>query len=325
MRPSLTTVRLAGLLAMAVLVGCDSSGDPIPFSQLQTAAVTAVCHVDVLCGSYPDQATCMASAYARPHFFDTLSQDVASGKVTYDGALARTCIDAIKGVSSCARSTLATVDVNVPCDKVFTGTVAAGGDCFFKEECVGGGACLTASSCSSGQCCVGTCQPPKVIVPLGGDCSTSAQSCATGTVCVSEATSGARTCQKPVAAGGTCTSSSVCAAGLYCDMGSTCQRLVATGGICNPAMVGSIDCDNQADHCDSVTSVCTPRLSLGSPCITIANICVSYAACDTASGTCVERPLVGAACSANGPSCLAGSCDQTSATCVLNPTAGACS
>lgn len=310
---------------MAGLAGCDSSGGPIPFSQFQTAAATAICHLGVLCRGYPDQATCMASEYPQPHLYDTLGQDIASGKVTYDGTLARTCIDAINGISSCTRSTLATIDLNPTCNKVFTGTVAAGGDCFFSEECIGEGTCLLASSCSSGQCCVGTCQPPKVIVPMGGDCSTSGQSCATGTVCVSDAMSGARICQKPVAAGGTCTSSSVCAAGLYCNMSSTCQPLAATGGACDPAMVGSMDCDNRADHCDSGTSLCTPRLAIGSPCVTTSNICVSYAACDATSGTCVQRPLVGAACAANGPSCMAGNCDQASATCVLKPTGGACS
>lgn len=310
---------------MAGLAGCGSGGGPLPFSQFEPAAATAICHVEVLCRAYPDQATCMASAYPQPHFYETMGQDIASGKVIYDGAAARACIDTINEISSCARSTLAAIDLNPTCNKVFTGAVTAGGACFFNEECVGGGTCMIAGSCSSGQCCVGACGPPKVIVPLGGDCSSSGTSCATGTVCVSDAISGARSCQKPVVAGGTCTSSSVCAAGLYCDMGSTCQPLVPTGGACDPAMVESVDCDNSSDHCSNSTSLCTPRLPIGSPCVTTANLCVSYAACDQASGTCVQRPLVGAACSLTGPSCLAGSCDQTSGTCVLKPAAGVCS
>lgn len=319
--------RLSGVLALAATVGCDGSGGPIPFSQFEPTALAAVCRFSVLCRIYPDQATCMASEQTEPHFYDTLGQDVASGEVSYDGTAARACVDAINGLSACTRTAYAGVASGPACNTIFTGTVAVGGACFFSEECVGGGTCLRTASCTSDQCCAGTCQAPEVTVPLGGSCSPGATVCATGAVCITDATSGSATCGKPVAAGGACTSTSVCAAGLYCDVAATmtCKAPVATGGACNPSL-DSQDCDNEFDRCDSNTSICTSPLSVGSACSpSTTATCVDYAICDVTSGTCVARPVVGAACSASTPSCLGGSCDPTTSTCALAPTAGACS
>ena len=318
---------LVGALVLAAAGGCDGSGGgAIPFSQFESTAQTAACRLEVLCGAYPDQATCMMSEQTQPHLFDTLAQDIASGKVNYYGASARTCIDTINGWSSCNRNSLGTINLIPACSEIFAGTVAVGGDCFFAEECSGGGDCLTARGCSEGQCCAGTCQSPTmVVVPLGSNCSNSDEFCAAGTVCLPVSTSGGETCQKGVAVGGACTSSSVCASGLSCDpTSSTCQGLVATGGACNPAL-DSQDCASAADYCDSATSICTPFVHVGSPCTDATSICVPYAVCDLTSGLCIARPEVGGFCDAVSPSCLTGSCDATSSTCVLLPTAGACS
>ena len=313
-------------LVLTMLVGCGSGDGPIPFPEFESTALTAVCRLEVLCGTYPNPATCMTSEQTQPHFYDTLAQDIASGKVNYDGALARTCIDTINGLSSCNRSTVGTINLIPTCNEIFAGTVAVGDACFFAEECSGGGACLSASGCSSGQCCAGTCQSPTmVVVPLGSNCSSSDEFCAAGSFCLPDSTSGGETCQKGVAVGGPCTSSNVCASGLYCDPTSgTCQGLVATGGACKPSL-DSQDCDSAADYCDAATSICRPFVRVGSPCSDATSICVPYAVCDPTSGLCIARPEVGGFCNTVSPSCLTGSCDVTSSTCVLLPTAGACS
>jgi hypothetical protein len=71
--------------------------------------------------------------------------------------------------------------------------------------------------------------------------------------------------------------------------------------------------------------ICTAKLGLGSVCNT-GGTCASYAVCDSATSTCVERPVTGASCDpTNGPSCLSGTCDATTNLCTLPVTAGACS
>ena len=317
---------LAGALELAAVAGCDGGAPAIPFSQFEPNALAAVCRLAVLCRSYPAQATCLTSEQTQPHYYDTLSQDIASGKVIYDGVSARACIDALNSVSSCSRNLLATSGLTPVCNKIFTGTVAAGGACFVSEECLGDASCLATASCSSGQCCAGTCQASSVTVPLGADCSGVGKVCVAGTVCVSDSTTGASTCRQPVAAGGECHDSRACAAGLYCDLTSgICKALLATGAACDPSL-NSADCENDYDRCDITTSLCTSPLNVGSACPNATQICVSYASCDGTSGTCVARPVVGAACNATtGPQCLGGSCDTTSGTCMLMPTAGACS
>ena len=324
-------MRAVGAVALAALpavVGCGS--DALPFSELRSSVLAASCRYDVRCQNYPDQATCLASLQTQPHFFDTMVADVASGKVIYDGVAARACVDAINSLSSCPRNAFSMLDARTAvCNKVLTGTVAVGGACFFREECLGGGNCLTTGNCvSSYECCAGTCQTPPVSVPVGGDCSVYDPSvCPAGTSCLTDPTSGKSTCRVPVGAGGSCSSSPSCAAGLYCDvtLTQTCKPQIATGGTCNPSL-GAQDCSGPQDVCDSTTQTCTPPAAVGSPCGGAQPSCVGYATCDPTSLTCVEVPTVGAACDpTRGNSCLAGNCDATSATCVLPPSAGACS
>jgi hypothetical protein len=322
-------VRAGAVLAFLTAGGCDGSGAPIPYSQLESSAESAVCHYEVVCNAYPDMATCLASEQASPHFFDTLGADISSGKVLYNGAQARVCIDALNGISSCNRSALANFDPECGNVSIFTGTVPAGGPCFFKEECAGGGTCQkTDSSCTSDQCCPGTCSAAPAPVPVGGDCSASGASCITGSNCVYDnSTSPATfTCQTPGGVGASCVSISSCKNPLYCDTKSgTCKSPVATGGACDPSL-GSEGCDSGNDRCDTTTMVCTPRLGLRSACDPTNSGCVSYAVCDATTSTCVDRPTVGQSCDpTNGPSCLGGDCDATSLTCALRPTAGVCS
>jgi hypothetical protein len=326
---SVRRVVAVAVFALGAAVGCG--GGAIPFPQFEPTALAAVCRLEVLCQAYPDQVTCMTSEQIEPHFYDTLGKDIAGGKVIYDGASARACVDAINGFSSCSRSAFATIDASPACSKIFTGTVATGGACFFGEECAGQGTCGSTSSCAIGQCCAGTCQAGSVTVQLGGDCSRAGTVCTAGTICLgnsgsSPLASTTQTCQNPVQAGGACANLNACAAGLYCDANSqTCKAQVATGGACDPSL-SSTDCESEADHCDATTMTCTPPLAIGSPCANSTQSCVSYATCDATSGTCIARPDVGAACDAtNGPNCLGGTCDASSGSCMLEPIVGACS
>lgn len=330
-RRTTPVAQVVGTLALVTAIGCDGSGGSIPFDQLDTSLFAAVCHLEVLCGAFPDAAACMSSMYARPHLFDTLGSDIASGKVAYDGAKARVCVDTINALSSCDRSALATLDLDPICgaNTVFKGTVAAGGPCFFSEECAAGETCQrTDSSCTSDQCCAGTCVAMAAPLPVGGDCSVVGATCVSGSVCVYDSSTSppTETCQTPGGVGASCASITACANPLYCDTQSkTCKSPVGTGGACDPS-IGSLGCDSPNDHCDPTTMLCTTRLGLRAACDPTNSGCVSYAVCDATTSTCVERPVVGATCDPiSGPSCLGGSCDATTMTCTLPVTSGACS
>ena len=322
-----TMVRLTVALAVAATEGCDGGGS-IPYADFVPSVTAAACHQLVLCGNYPDQATCLASDQQKPHFYDTLGQDIAAGKVSYNGAKASICIQLMNAGSSC--SNLSALNIDAQCGTIFTGNVSVGGTCFFTEECVQDAACeKTDLTCDSfSQCCAGSClsvPPPSAV---GGDCTARAATCVSGTVCDIDSTGLTATCRMTVGPGAACSASAPCAYPLYCDpMSQTCKAPVVTGGACNP-ILDSEDCDNASDRCNAQTSVCTPLLPLGSACDPSTNGCMAYATCDLTTSTCIERPGVGAACDSKGggPSCLGGSCDATTGTCMLlTPVGGACS
>jgi hypothetical protein len=318
----------AAVWGLAALVGygggCGGS-DAIPFSQYESVLVTASCHFDVLCGNYPDQATCVTSTQVQPHLYDTLGADIASGSVVYDGATARACIEAINGLSFCSRAGFASAQIESGCNGLFTGTVAAGAPCFLAEECAGGATCAASdTTCDrASQCCVGACGVPTPPAAVGGSCLPP-QLCAPGMYCVLDP-SGTATCQLPVGLGASCGETAPCEVPLYCaPTTQTCQSPASTGGTCNPEL-DSEDCESPDDQCDPTTSVCTRLLAPGAACASSGLGCVNYATCDTPTGTCVTRPAVGESCDPTGPMCLGGTCDPTTTTCTLTPTTGACS
>ncbi len=321
-RRSKLAVGSMGALMLAAMTACDGT-DPIPFAQLAASIDQAACRVDVLCGDFPDQATCLTSRQDAPHYYDTLGEDVDAGTVVYDGGKARACVDLLSSLSYCSRIGPSTLSSDPNCTGIFSGTVAAGGACFFRQECAGGGLCeFTDTSCeSSAQCCPGTCVAVPPPTASGEPCPQSPATCASD-VCVI-GPSGTATCQDTVGLGASCSGDIPCGPRLYCDPVSwICKAPVATGGAC----FGSQDCGGTNDRCDATTSVCTPLLPVGTACDPTSGGCVTYAACDATTSTCVELPLVGASCDpVNGPSCLGGTCDATSGTCMLMPTAGACS
>src|SRR5204863_1355185 len=206
-----------------------------------------VCKSEVACNDMPDMATCLASTKIEPNYVASIKQDIASGKVRYDAAMAGACIDLIDQVygAACSRAALAAVpnrDSNV-CDQVFTGTVALGGACFFSEECVKGGACVvTDANCARTlQCCAGTCVAGSPTVPVGGSC-VSGVNCAGDSYCDTSVSGAAGTCTLPTAGeGATCSGTIPCKAPLFCDTDAatglqTCRRPAATGAACSTAL-----------------------------------------------------------------------------------------
>ncbi len=300
----------------------------LPFSEFEPAAEQAVCHFLVLCGEFPDEATCLVSEQVQPHYYETLGSDISSRKVIYDGRRAKTCLDGVNGLTACNGTVISPLQSPLPqldpiCNFIFTGTVAAGGACFFSEECANRGTCASTQGCLAGQCCAGACLTFTNIAE-GGDCDIPNAVCPTGMTCAAKSTTGGYTCQRLPGAGAPCVYPSinigVCAKPFQCDPTTgTCKKPVATGGPCDPLWTA---CEDPLDRCDGMT--CTRLLAVGSPCGSSTVGCVNYAECDATTSTCVELPTVGAACDQNGPRCLGGTCDQTTTTCTLEPPGGAC-
>ena len=296
-------------------VGCDDGG--IPYSQYWYAHYGATCHFLVDCGDEPDQATCLSEWQPGGPYPDTLDQDVAAGRIIYDGAAARACVDAMNA-KTCKLTDA--VDDSA-CDRVFVGTVESGGGCFLSEECADQGHCSGAGLCPSQSCCPGgTCQSAMLAVQVGGQCAPYEQpNCAPGLACVVPVESYYGTCQQRVGAGGSCAGQLPCAPGLYCDVTETCNTVSATGTPCGA-------CDDPKDYCDRNTGICTPLPGPGSPCSSPDLLCIHYAYCDSATDTCVTPPTPGQPCDPNGTPCVDSTCNATSETCVLVPLQrGACS
>ena len=305
-------------------VSGSGGGGPIPISQYVSLVLAAGCEYAVRCGEYPDVATCLSSQQVLPHYYDTLSADVADGKVAYDATQARSCVD-LWSNTPCTRTAFLNVP-NFPCDSVFTGTVAVGDTCFFQEECASRVCQIDYTVCDRAQCCPGVCVAAPTVVGVGGDCTSSNTTCATAATCLPDANGVTETCQRTPVVGDPCVGTAVpCQYPLYCDPTSgTCQAPVDTGQACNPNANG-LGCDEVADVCEPSTSVCTRLPGPGQPCDpTDGGLCLIYERCDATTKTCVALPPVGQPCDDN-VGCLATNiCDQTSSTCVLTPTAGAC-
>jgi hypothetical protein len=274
--------------------------------------------------------------------------------VKFDGAHAKACLDKIAlNPSTCfgpaaSSRTIRGQALNGPsvdrvpldCTLIFTGTVADGGSCYGRVDCISG-------SCDqSNSACPGKCRPTA---HEGGPCSEGG-ACPRGLVCVWS--SGGDFCQQPGAAGarcdenysckdnliclnhacaarlaqgGACSNPGECADGLYCGSGGTCQARVDAGGACTSSSTGwwvSEQCKgNQlclgATH--SAPGRCATPQDAGGPCSRAAGAtglaagCFDGLVCDAATSKCVLAPKVGQPC----PDHV---CDLTSAYCSGNGT-----
>jgi hypothetical protein len=289
-------------LVVAIGGGCGGNGGSgdTPLSSLSGQVLDALCPAAVRCGEYPDVGTCRSSMSTD---VGQIQADVNAGKVKYDGKQAAACIDALSGVlASC--DVTGPLDQPMACTKTFTGTVAAGGDCYIPQECVSGECEFT--NCDKA-CCTGTCtaQGPGS-VPLGQPCD-GPGACVPGAFCDTGAAS--PTCAQTKGAGESCSDSYACPSGMLCLPTSTsataplaCIQAPKEGDACT----GPGTCGAENDFCDPTALKCKARLAPGSVCDASNgdDPCVLWAFCD-ATGACVARAHVGEACDdTNGPPCL---------------------
>lgn len=296
-------------LAIVLLAACTShTAAPIAVEDLDQAYADSECAYVARCGELPDVATCKG-AYTGYHFPGIVLEDaiaaIGEGKIEYDGAAARTCVDAIAS-APCDLTSQANRIASPACDRIFKGTIGDGAACGLNLECVSG-AC-NVPTCNV-TCCTGTCSgsAAPVRAKIGEACTI--LPCATGAYCESSS----QTCTALAAAGATCAYSFQCAYGTGC-IGSpkTCQPLPGLGKPCPDGA-----CRDDGLVCNAA-KICA-KVGLPSDACTTDLDCSHFYGCG-ASGVCGVRDPGGA--------CMVDSdCFEADTYCAipLGQTTGTCS
>jgi len=283
-------------LACSVALPIAACGDdapappgPIPLDSIRDELSKATCEQYVRCGNTPDAATCTAT---QGDLGDTLQllTDAVLGRVTYDPAAARTCVEAIRAYT-CGTTVAANSAVSSACAGMFVGTVPEAGPCLLSEECAGDSYCDLTMAMGGGACNLGVCAKKPSLVSLGGDCTMNP--CVVTAYCDQSAMP--FTCKERKANGEACDAVDGCNDGLRCDVGGnpqTCYGLRNRGDICNPALKQGA-CLRFDDYCEETERKCKQLPGDGMPCAP-NDQCLKYAFCD--NGTCKKRAVEGEAC-----------------------------
>lgn len=305
-------------LAVSTAIGCadDPGPGPIPLDELRDELSKATCDQYVRCGQMPDLATCTA-VQGDTRLTLQLLTDAVMGRVTYDEAGARTCVEAIR-VHACDDLPATQKKLNDACAKMFVGTVPDGGSCLFSTECAGGAVCNVSMCMGNGACCLGVCEKKPATVAIGGDCSTNP--CVDTAYCDGSAMP--PTCKARKDNGEACDAQGQCKEGQRCDVAGslpTCYLLSDRGKACNPALEAG-GCIRNDDYCHPTDRKCVALPGDGQPC-TEKGQCMDYAYCDEAK-TCRKRPVEGGTCS-DSIRCL-GTLECNNMVCTLDPAAQVC-
>jgi hypothetical protein len=151
------------MLILLVFAGCGGGGGPaVPYEDAREELVRAGCQKLLHCcssaeleivgdhssGPFADQASCelQIDATLDRLFFD-LDESVGAGRIGYDGARVRECVDA---ALTCEPDNL----YGARCDGAFVGKVAPGGRCALDNDCAGGGWCqgVGGTGAADGRC-----------------------------------------------------------------------------------------------------------------------------------------------------------------------------
>ncbi len=294
--------RLSALLLLcAPLAGCGDDGPappgPIPLDALRDELAQATCEQYVRCGLTPDKATCDATQGDQQETLQLLT-DAVLGRVTYDPAAGRACVEAIRARACDIRSSTTKAFI-AACEGMFVGTIPEGEACLLAEECAGKSYCDTSMCMGGGVCCLGTCAKVPALVAVGGDCTMNA--CVESAYCDQAAMP--FTCKARKDNGEACDAVDQCKDGMRCDVGGnpqTCYLLQNRGGQCNPSLQQGA-CIRFDDYCDPTERKCKQLPGDGMPCTADDNECLEYARCD--AGTCKRLAIEGEAC-VDGPDCL---------------------
>lgn len=348
----MNTLRLgSACLLGALLAGCPGNGGSVALEDIPTRLAPTYCNLFERCQN-PFAAqflfaggTCEAAI--EPLLADTVvaqaQASVAAGTVVYRPELVDSCLAAIDA-AGCDVNALSAND----CTDVFEGTVPAGGDCTWDEECqddycstegatcpgtcanrgAAGATCTEDRGCQAGLSCAnGLCAAPS---PEGGACEGAAMLDCAGIdlTCVGSEGMTAGTCRRwstilSGAVGSSCSiPDDLCDDGLSCVFarieGTTpvfeCQAAVAAGAECGLGVPDQCP-DDQYCMMGGGTpgrGTCTSLPDAGEPC-TSSGQCAPGLRCSGGSTpTCVTPARLGAACTTDNQcvsnSCQAGAC-----------------
>jgi hypothetical protein len=274
MRPSTILVLALGSSLLPAACGGSSDegggGSTVALEDLPAEVAAAQCSLYEKCfgpvyGLFMNGEDCAKLTLSRVKNGDLgqLSAAVASGKVTYDAAKARQCLDEI-AARTC---TELTQRLSETCDQVAEGSVETGGECAFDFDCKGRAFCKLDAGCP-GKC--------SALGAAGAGCSDD-DHCQDGLVCGSNSA-----CVKPGAENEACGGGvePECAPTLFC-VGA--EAATKTAGSCKP--VSQVFAKKAGESCSYKDgTLCAPELS-----------CV-YDAQPPASGKCAAKVASGAAC-----------------------------
>lgn len=280
-------------MAFSTAAGCsdDPGPGPIPLDELRAELSKASCEQYARCGQMPNAAICDAVQGDTPDTLQLLT-DAVMGRVTYDEAGARMCVEAIRA-RNCDDLQATRKKEADACARMFVGTVPEGGACLYNAECAGGGSCNTSMCMGGGACCLGVCEKKPAAVALGGDCTTNP--CVETAYCDMSAMP--FTCKARKDNGEACDAQGQCKEGQRCDVAGslpTCYLLSDRGKACNPALEAG-GCIRYDDYCHPDQRKCVALPGDGQACTT-KDECMRYAYCDDTK-TCRKRPVKGEACS----------------------------
>lgn len=289
----------AAALAVGVVAGCDSNG-AIPIDEIPASVEATLCREAVTCGGGPDQAACEAAYFvSEDNSLKALVAAVKRGTIVYDGHRARECLDEY------GRDCIQNLGAPPACDETFRGTVAEGGPCQVRQECLSG---QCEQSCGNA-CCVGTCVAGPGKIMVGGDCT------ATGSVCLTGAHCKSGQCVVDLPIGAACAAGDVCRRPGQCTAGAggsgACLAPPVEGAAC---AASSSACLRNDDYCDPVAQKCLKRKPAGAACAGDNGECAAFAPC--VNGVCTPPPTLGQPCTANGPIGCYGELECTNGVCV---------
>ena len=307
MRVHLGSLTFGVVIFCGLLSACSSKSDesssgqshPVAQAELASALAHALCdNIGGCCTQFGfayDAATCVSTEQA------TTQSRLAALDMTvysYDPVAAGDCIAQLSQLKTC------TTDQPVysfpePCQRMFVGTVPAGGACRYQavSQCAAtpGGRvdCSSFSSSDPGQCVF---TPTPAHGKVGDACFESCFGSSPNFDCL------------PVSGA---TGSTACWSEdeLLCSSTGTCISPHAIGEACpDPWCVSG-------SYCNSA-QVCVAQAPVGAACTEVF-ACAQGGYCD-ASLTCVARLPDGAACTSDGLECLSGNCiDQKCSRAVL--------
>jgi hypothetical protein len=324
------------LASILLLCGCpdntNNNGGITTFSDYQQRSAGVICLYFIRCGIYsPSQANACEAAFntelSSKQVYDP-DQAVAAGRLAFDSAAAKSCLDAISSLG-CDITSLFKLDSNSACQSTLKGLVPAGKPCQSTTECTNGfcqgssatgcpGTCVafaaTGASCATALCAKSDFCKNSICVARGsqGAACTSTSECVDGLSCSNS------TCGAAAAEGAPCSGIEGCQTGLYCDSfggSSTCKKPLQTGGSC----IVSFQCADGL-RCSSA-GTCQAIADVGQSCTTLA--CAGDASCDPTMKTCKLSGQVGDNCT---PTCALNLyCDPATNKCAQKvPYGGAC-